>query len=117
MSPISLRTAKSANELVLDGVDVQPEYHNKSLRAITLTDGTGRVLKIEVEYSTLKALVVAEPETKEVFVLRGKVPVVGADINEAFESEYDAQVRRRELEQASVIENAEIAVGTVEVPL
>lgn len=113
---LALRYVKDSSELVLDGVKIEPEYWNKGLKSVTFTDAQGRVLKIDVEYSLLRALVPDSPQKKGVFVLTGTVPVLGTPITEAFEYYDEAHKRKSELESANVIENAEIKTGEVEIP-
>jgi len=113
---MNLRSIKHRSELVLDGITFDAEYHNSTLKTLTMTDASGHLVKVDVEFSSLKALVPAEPEKKEVHVVTGTVPVLGTAINEAFESEYEAGKRLRELERASVIENGEVKTGEVEIP-
>lgn len=112
----AFRNAKDSSELLLDGVTIEPVYHNGSLATITFTDAKGRSVKIDEKYGSLVAMVPAEPKTTDVHVLTGTVPVLGTPISETFESEYEACKRQTELERANVIENAEIKAGTVEIP-
>lgn len=112
----NMRRVKDSTEIRLNGIVVKAEFHDKSLQALTLIDADGRTLKIVPEYATLKVLVDSEPETKQVFLLKGKVPVLGTDIAEPFEDRYQAAQRQRDLEASSVIENAEIVEAEVEIP-
>ena len=109
-------SVKNTKEIVLAGISVDAEWRDKTLAAVTLTDVNGSAVRLVLENYAVRALVPAPAEKKQVHVVTGAVPTLGAPIREEFEDAYAATVRKHELEAAGVIDNAEVKVEEVEIP-
>lgn len=84
---------KNKSEIVLKGVTVEIERHDAVVRAVTLTDANGSVLKINHgDYSGLKVLVPTKPKQVEKFSVAGTV-CENVKVDEVFDTEYEAKHR------------------------
>lgn len=95
----------TAKGVMLNHVSIEWEWHDGSLHGLTLTDDTGRILRLTSTYG-LSALTLAPPEKKTVHVVKGTVRAANTPIREEFEEQYEADQRARELTSADVVEGA-----------
>jgi len=87
---------KNKSEIVLKGVTVEIERHDSVIRAITLTDADGNVLKINHgDYSGLKVMVPTKPKQVEKFAVKGNL--LGINVNEQFDDKFEAEQRVNEI--------------------
>src|SRR3546814_7522497 len=96
------KTVKTANEASISGGTVEFEHHDKTLRGVRLTDAEGNVVLIQAgeSYSNAVKVMVPEPfDQEERWKISGSV--VGIPVTEYFDSEYEANDRVREIENAS----------------
>lgn len=113
---MNLQTVKNSKDLALDGVQIEAEWRDKELVAVTLTDASGHLLKIAKTDYAMRAFVIAPPEKKTVHVISGKVRGIGTEVREQFDDAYSANSRRSEIEQADVLESVEVKTEEVEIP-
>ena len=113
---MNLRTIKSSADMKLDGINIDCEFRDKSLAAVTMTDKSGNLVRFVLENYAVKALVPAPPEKKTVHVVTGVVRGIGTEIREQFDESYEAQSRHVEIQQADVCDRVEVSVEEVEIP-
>lgn len=101
------RTVKSANEIGLNDVRVEFEFHDKNLRSVRITDKNGKFFIVQAgeSYSNSVKVLVEEPFDQ---VDRWKVEgsVVGIPVSEYFEYEHEADDRVREIARATEDSNS-----------
>lgn len=104
---MNLQTVKKteARGVKLQGVNIEMEWHDSGLYAVTLTDANGRVLKMSSAYG-MTALTPAPPEKKTMHVVKGTVRTINTPIREEFENDFEAQQRARELSMADLLDGA-----------
>jgi hypothetical protein len=98
---MNYETAKKAADIQLEGVSVEFEHHDKTLRTIILRDKAGREVRFTkaAEYSAeIRALIPARPKETKVHVVAGKLLGV-ADIREEFVERYEADARLGEIKR------------------
>lgn len=87
---------KAASEIVLDGIKVEIETHDKSLRAVELTDAKGNRVKVCLSnYSDFAVMIPAKPEMRDAHLLKGEFR--GLQVKELFEHVSDARQRLAEI--------------------
>lgn len=114
---MDFKQVKKASEIALEGIAVDMESADGSLRTITLTDGKGGVLRVmRVDYS-MQAYVPAPPKMVKKWALTGKYAGL-VDVSETFDTKYDADDRLREYRRKNAGGDDEIglSVSEVEVP-
>ena len=111
-------SAKTAKEVVLEGITVEFETRDGSLHSVTLTDKQGNTCKIaKTDYSTMAALVPAPPEKVKKFQVSGTLKGVST-VCETFDSDFEATTRKSEIERAfGYDEGVKLEVSPVEVEL
>lgn len=112
---MNLVSIKKTGDMKLDGIAIDAEWRDKSLAALTLTDGSGNVIRIATENYQCRAYVQAPPEKKSMHVVTATVPVLGAQIREEYEEAYEATSRRGALEDGGFT-NVAVAVEEVDIP-
>lgn len=98
---MKLKTVKEVAEVALAGVNVEFTQVNSAITAITITDQTGRFVMIQkgdAYGETLRVLIPEPPKSEERFFVVGRFMGM-VDVEEAFESEYDAKDRLTEYER------------------
>jgi hypothetical protein len=106
---------KKASELQLDGIAIECEYIDGYIGQVTLTDGSGHIVRFsKSQYDSLPVFVPAKPKTEKRHVVAGTV--AGLKVEEVFETEYDARNRQRELEALTGSEDS-ISVSERDVPV
>jgi hypothetical protein len=113
---MKLASAKKDSELSLQGITFETEYHDSTLKSVTMRDGNGGIVRIaQGEYSGIKALVPAQPT----MVKRHKVSgtVAGLPVSQMFETEYDAARAKHHYERKlAEHDDAKLTIEVVEVP-
>jgi hypothetical protein len=90
--------AKGPSVVKLDGIKVDFDMVDGTLRAVSFTDGKGNHVKIVREgYSGMECLVPAKPKTEERFVLHGEVEDIGA-VRKVFKYKHEAEAAQGEIE-------------------
>lgn len=107
----AFRTVKKGEQPKLDAVTVALERHDGTIHSITLTDASGRSIKVTSAYG-MSVLVPAEPEKERKSVVKGDI--LGVPVRETFESEFEAKERQREIERIGGA--VEVATEEVEIP-
>ncbi len=111
-----MRWTDSHGAPVLDGVKINIEKVNNSTVAVLLTDQAGHQVKVcQNGYSSLQVCWPAPPKKAKRYVLAGKYLGL-AEVREEFESEREADARRREYQdRADGNEEIGLTVTMVEV--
>lgn len=113
---MNLRAIKVQSDINLEGIAVEIEKVNQSIRSVTLTDAKGHMVKFHCSYG-LEVNVPAEPVKQTQYAIRGKFLGV-ADINEQFENEWEATAKLAEIEKAAGYpENSGVKIDPVEVDI
>lgn len=103
---MELNKAKSAADVKLEGLLVEFERHDGNLKAVLLTDASGRRVKIAVDsYYSMDVLIPSPPKKVTKFRLTGEV--LGMKLEELYETKPPAQRRRIELAEALSIDDDE----------
>lgn len=91
---MNLEIIKTFDQVALKGVAAEFTKENNSIKQLRLTDADGRfiVIRNESEYSSLKIMTLAPPETVDRWMLSGKFADL-LDVREYFEQEWDANQR------------------------
>jgi hypothetical protein len=98
--------AKNDTDVALKGIKTEIEWHDKSAKAVTLTDVDGRVVRIaKGEYSQLDILIPAPPTFVDTWRVAGRIPGIQDAVLEYFEFESDARDRVRKLDEALRVEH------------
>jgi hypothetical protein len=100
---------KDRKQLVLDGISIEADKSDSSLRSVTFTDGAGHKVRVLIDSYTLYVEVPAPPKMVEKFEVSGVI--AGVPVTEQFDDSYSADNRKRELES----HDAEVAIATVSV--
>lgn len=107
--------AKTDRDVALAGITADIEWHDKTAKAITLTDAFGNVVRIaKAEYGGLDILVPAPPVMVDVWRIAGRIPGIVEDVLEYHEQEHEARRRVRDLDGALRVEH-ELKVEKVSV--
>lgn len=105
---------KAASEIVLDGIKVEVESHDKSLRAVELTDAKGNRVKICMGgYSDFTVMIPAKPELRDALLLKGEFR--GLPVKELFADDYEAKSRLREITNGS--DDGSLTIEKVKAPV
>lgn len=88
-------TPKSQKEVLLDGVTIEIDRNETTFLSVTLTDASGRKIRVRKnDYSVV--LEIPKPaETKEKFAVVGTLR--GVPVSETFDHEYEALQRQNDL--------------------
>jgi hypothetical protein len=87
---------KSSADIQLDGVNVEIEKLGATINSVVFTDAAGKVVKVQSNYG-LSVYVPSKPKTKDAYAVRGTV--LGIAVDEPFADEWEADRRKRELEE------------------
>lgn len=101
---------KKHSDIKLGGVRVEIEEVDRSVKSVTLTDAAGNQMKVALDGYSMIAMVPAQPEMKDAWLLSGTYK--GLQVREYHESEYAATSRRAELGHSDelTIEKIKVAV-------
>ena len=93
---MNMQTAKTPKDINLSGVSIEFDREDGHIKAITLRDAAGGMLRVTATSGySLQALVPAPRKLVARWQLKAKLGLV--DIDETFEHEYQADTRKREL--------------------
>lgn len=106
-----LKAIKKDSDIVLDGVQIETERHDGQLQGLTLTDKKGALVIVrQGPYTGLQVFVPGPPPMVTRYRIQGEIKKV--KFSELFESEFDASMRRNELDMTA----EECPIEKVEVP-
>ena len=111
-------SAKVSSDIKLEGIKVEFETHDRSIKYCTLTDGKGNTVRFgnTSSYESLKIFVPEVPKKEKRFILTGDTPV--SKIKEVFEDKYAAGNRKSEIECVfRADQQVELEVKEVEVAI
>lgn len=101
------------SDLKLEGVDIKTVMVGTEFISAEMTDKTGRkILFAKGSYSSFDVMTPAPPETVKKF--RVSASVAAIPVTQDFESEYEAQDKKRELDR--VADDATMVPVEVEIP-
>lgn len=102
------KSVKSAKEIKLSGeITIVVDTRDGSARAITLTDGSGNVLRAEGDYG-LQVLIKEPPKMGTKFRLSGKVDDLTIE-PQLFDDKHEAE-RARGINESLTIEEVEVEI-------
>lgn len=105
--------AKSAKQLVLDGINIEVDKSDSTLVGVTFTDATGRKVRVRYESYNMCVEIPQAPKTTDKFAVRGTVN--GLHVDETFDHEYQANDRKEELTGSLAEEKFDVSVAKTEV--
>ena len=91
-------TAKTAADIVLDGITVSFDKTDTTLRAVYFRDAKGNHCRVSLQSYAMNAEIPAPPKKEKRHILRGDVPGIGP-VEKVFEQKWDAEQAQRELEE------------------
>lgn len=91
-------TVKSAKDVVLEGLSFEIDKTDSSLNSVTISDAAGNQFRVRMSSYSMYLEVPAKPKMVEKFAVKGSV--LGLDVNEQFDNEYEAGKRKEELDGA-----------------
>ena len=97
-----LRNVKEAQDIQLDGISVELDIVGSILKQVTLTDGSGNLVKFGIENYALWCVVEEEPELKTRYCV--SCTWCGVDVTDYFNDHAQAQHRKSELENAGGVD-------------
>jgi hypothetical protein len=106
--------AKTKKDLVLEGISIDVDRSDASVRSVTFTDSTGHVVRVRYSDYSMAVEIPALPTTKEKFAVVGSI--AGVPVNETFEDSYAANSRKRDLENVLRGDEPDLKVESVQVP-
>lgn len=114
---MKFKSTKKASDIALDGITVELDVVDSAVKAITLTDPKGSIVRIaHRDYSSMYVEVPAPPELVKRWKLSGHV--LSLPVDKLFDTEYDANDERQRLERACREESdSSLKVEQVEVPV
>lgn len=111
---MKFKSVKKSSEIVLEGVKVDLDIVDGSVKGVTFTDAKGNVVRMAERGYNLYVEVPAPPEIERKYRLHGSV--LGLPVEQYFEDEYSANDEKRRLENGSR-DDADLTVELVEVPV
>lgn len=108
------KSIKKASDITLAGVTAAMELRDGTVHAVTLTDASGKQLRVTVDSYMLKVFVPEPPKKEQRFRVEGTA--AGLPVSEDFEQRYAADERVRELEEKTVADTS-LKVEPVEVEI
>jgi len=106
-------SAKSAKQIVLDGVTVEVDKADSSLVSVTLTDSKGNKVRVRHNSYNMCVEIPAAPKLVDKFVVTGDV--VGVPVSEVFDNKYEAENRRDDLVNETRNERATVSVEKIQI--
>jgi len=111
---VKFKSVKKTSEIKLDGVKVEFDMVDGSIKAVTLTDASGNVVRCAERGYNFYVEVPAPPETEKKYRLHGSV--LGISVEKTFDDEFTAKEEQRRLERSCINESeADLKVEFVEI--
>jgi hypothetical protein len=104
-------TVKTNKDATLDGIDIEIDKSDSSITSVTFTDKSGGKLRIRMDSYTMRVDIPAKPKTEKKWALKGEFK--GLPVDETFDSEYQANNRRDDIDYG----NKDLVVEEVEVEI
>lgn len=113
---MKFKSVKKASEVTLDGVRVEFDMVDGSIKAVTLTDPKGNVVRCAERGYNFYVEVPAPPETEKKFKLSGTV--LGLPVEKVFDERHEADDELRRLESdVRGDDNIALKIEQIEVPV
>lgn len=114
---MKLKSTKKAADIALEGIKVELDVVDGSVKAVVLTDAKGSFVRIaHRDYSSMCVEVPAPPEIEKKFKLSGSV--LGLPVEKMFDQKYEAEEERNRLESdVRGEDNVALKIEQVDVPV
>lgn len=112
---MKFKSVKKASEVTLEGITVELDTVDGSIKGVILTDAKGNTLRVIERTYSLFVEVPAPPEMEKKYRLSGNL--LGLPVNMNFDSKYEADAEQERLERGIRGDESELKVEEVEVPV